>query len=54
MVRYDQQPLVFRSRFAAWRFKQKLDKSHWHIVPEGNEEREAEDRNFNGDIQLVG
>jgi hypothetical protein len=53
VVRYDQQPLVFRSKFAAWKFKRKMDKSHWQIVPAENEERKTEDRNFNSDILLA-
>lgn len=38
VVRYDQQPLVFSSRFAAWRYKRKLGKSHWEIVAQCNDD----------------
>ncbi len=37
MVRYDQQPLVFNSRYAAWRYKRKLGKSEWQIVRQPDE-----------------
>ncbi|XOV82849.1 MAG: hypothetical protein ACFHXK_18565 [bacterium] len=40
IVRYDQQPLVFSSRFAAWRYKRKLGKAHWEIVAQRSEQHQ--------------
>jgi hypothetical protein len=42
VVRYDQKPLVFSSRFAAWRYKRKLGKSHWEIVTQDDDQRQPE------------